>query len=191
MRWNGASIRATSNSTRWPTGCTRCRSGAEKKWGNGLNRVADAVVGGWELAGIWTLRSGFPVTITSSSCGDCNLGGERTQRADVVAGQAWKADNPVAGRWFNPAAFRPAATAFGTAGKGIVVGPSLSNWDFTFAKFFAATERVRFQFRGELFNAFNQVNLNFPNSSASAGGFGVVTSAQAGRSIQLGLKLYF
>lgn len=165
--------------------------GRGKKWGNGLNRVADAVVGGWELAGIWTLRSGFPVTITSSSCGDCNLGGERTQRADVVAGQNWKVDNPVAGRWFNPAAFRPAATAFGTAGKGIVVGPSLSNWDFTFAKFFAATERVRFQFRGELFNAFNQVNLNFPNSSASAGGFGVVTSAQAGRSIQLGLKLYF
>ena len=165
--------------------------GKGKKFGGSMNRIADGVAGGWEISGIWSVRSGFPITITSSACGECNIGGERTQRADVVAGQNWKLENPSASLWFNPAAFRPAATPFGTAGKGIVVGPQMQNWDFTFGKFFNVTERVRVQFRGELFNAFNQVNLNPPNSNASGGGFGVVTSALPGRSIQLGLKLYY
>ncbi|MFN7919725.1 MAG: carboxypeptidase regulatory-like domain-containing protein [Bryobacteraceae bacterium] len=164
--------------------------GRGRKWGAGWGRAVNGFVGGWEASGIWTVRSGFPITITSSACGDCNLG-DRTQRADVVAGQNWKLDNRSAASWFNPAAFRAAVTPFGTAGKGIVVGPALQNWDFTFAKFFPVTERMRIQFRGELFNAFNQVNLNFPNSNVSGGGFGVITSAQPGRSIQLGLKLYY
>jgi hypothetical protein len=143
--------------------------GRGKRLGSGWNRGTDAVFGGWEVSGIWTLRSGFPVTITSSACGTCNIGGQRTQRADVVGGQDWRIDEPSAGRWFNQAAFRPAQTPFGTAGKGVVVSPSLANWDFTFGKFFPISERIRLQFRGELFNAFNQVNYEFPNSNVSGG----------------------
>ena len=75
--------------------------GRGRKWGAGWNRAADGVLGGWEVSGIWTLRSGFPITITSISCGECNLG-DRTQRADVAAGQNWKLDNRSANLWFNP-----------------------------------------------------------------------------------------
>lgn len=53
------------------------------------------------------------------------------------------------------------------------------------------SERFRLQFRGEFFNAFNQVNLDPPNTNASSGTFGVITSALPGRSVQLGLKLYY
>jgi hypothetical protein len=116
---------------------------------------------------------------------------ERGQRADVVAGQAIALDNPTNFRWFNTAAFRPAATPYGTAGRGMVYGPGLRNWDFTVAKSFSIRERFRLQFRTEFFNAFNNVNYDAPAMNASAGTFGVITSALPGRSIQLGLKLYY
>ena len=50
-------------------------------------------------------------------------------------------------------------------------------------------ERFRLQLRGEAFNAFNQVTLGSPNTSASAANFGRVTSASSGREIQLAMKL--
>jgi hypothetical protein len=153
----------------------------------------NALLGGWEWSGIWTQRSGLTNTATSAECGpNCAMGsGERTQRADIVAGQPITVDNPTNFRWFNTAAFRPAATPFGTAGRGTIYGPGLANWDFTLGKSFQMTERMRLQFRAEFFNAFNQVNLDAPNANASSGTFGVITSALPGRSIQFGLKLYY
>jgi hypothetical protein len=167
--------------------------GRGRQMGSSWNSATDAVLGGWEVAGIFTWRSGLPVTVTSAECGpNCQMGsGERTQRADVVPGQSYSVDDPNNFRWFNTAAFRPAATPYGTAGRGILYGPNLANWDFTLGKSFIFNERWRLQFRAEFFNAFNQVNFDLPNANASSGTFGVITSALPGRSIQLGLKLYF
>ena len=50
-------------------------------------------------------------------------------------------------------------------------------------------EAVRLQLRGEFFNAFNQVTLGAPNTSASSATFGRITSASSGREIQLAMKL--
>ena len=65
-------------------------------------------------------------------------------------------------RWFNTdafAAFSPAPQAFGNAGVGIMRGPGYANFDFTIAKDFRINDGRRFQFRTEIFNAFNRVNL--------------------------------
>jgi len=57
---------------------------------------------------------------------------------------------------------------------------------------FRLNEAKQLQFRGEFFNIFNQVNLDRPNGNASGGsGFGRITSAPDGRSIQFGLKFYW
>lgn len=167
--------------------------GRGRQYGSNMNRAMDTLLGGWEATGIWTWRSGLTNTITSAECGtNCQLAGaERTQRADAVAGQSSKLDNPNNFRWFNTAAYRPALTPFGTAGRGTVYGPNLANWDLTLAKNFQFSERMRLQFRGEFFNLFNQVNLDTPNTNVSSGTFGVITSALPGRSIQFGLKLYY
>jgi hypothetical protein len=62
-------------------------------------------------------------------------------------------------------------------------------------KNFSVTERVNVQLRSEYFNVFNQVNFANPNTNASSGGFGKITSTHsfAGdpRIIQFGLKLQF
>ena len=73
------------------------------------------------------------------------------------------------------------------------MGPGLQNWDFTFGKFFAVTERVRIQFRGELFNAFNHVSWAPPGLNiANPNTFGAIgAQVQNPRNIQFGLKYNF
>jgi hypothetical protein len=168
--------------------------GRGRKWGSGWNRAMNGLAGGWELAGIFTWRSGLTLTAASAECGaNCQLGTQdRAQRADAVPGQQIKIDNPNNFRWFNTQAFSAATTPFGTAGRGTIYGPNLANWDFTLGKSLLLTERFRLQFRTEFFNAFNQVNYDTPGTNVSAGAsFGVITSALPGRSIQFGLKLYY
>jgi hypothetical protein len=56
-------------------------------------------------------------------------------------------------------------------------------------KDFMIREPMRVQFRAEMFNVFNQVNFNNPDTTVTDGTFGVITGAQDGRVIQFGLKL--
>jgi hypothetical protein len=97
-------------------------------------------------------------------------------------------------RWFNTdafAVFSPSPQAFGNAGVGIVRGPGYANFDFTFAKDFRVDDRRRFQFRTEVFNAFNRVNLGVPNIQLESSGFGQILNSGNARIVQSGLKFYF
>ena len=70
-------------------------------------------------------------------------------------------------------------------------GPGTANFDFTFAKNFHVDDRRSFQFRTELFNAFNHPNFGPPNIMRDSTGFGQILSAANARIIQFGLKFYF
>jgi hypothetical protein len=50
---------------------------------------------------------------------------------------------------------RPQRGKFGTVGRNAIVGPSFAQWDMSFFKTFAVTERYRMQFRAESFNFAN------------------------------------
>ena len=50
-------------------------------------------------------------------------------------------------------------------------------------------EGMRFQVRGELFNAFNQVNFDAPNTTVSSASFGRITGADPGRIGQVAVKV--
>ena len=71
-------------------------------------------------------------------------------------------------------------------------GPGTNNWDAVIAKDTHLTERTTLEIRGEFFNAFNhaQFILNY-SDYADPANFGYVRSANPGRIIQLGAKLYF
>ena len=165
--------------------------GKGKKMMTSAPPVVNAVLGNWQVDGIWTWRTGLPLTISSPACAACQMGGDRSIRADVVPGISPSVSNPSAAEWFNPNAFAPQTTPYGTVGRDTVWGPGLQQWDLGFAKQFHLTEQRYFQFRGELFNAFNQVNLNPPNSTVGSAGFGTITSALPGRNVQLGMKFYW
>jgi hypothetical protein len=153
--------------------------------------MVEALLGGWQTDGIWTWRSGLPVTIFSPACANCQMGGDREIRANVVPGISPNVNSPSALEWFNPAAFALQTTPYGTVGRDTVWGPGLRQWDLGFAKKFMFTERRYFQFRAELFNAFNNVNYEPPTNTVGSAGFGTITSARPGRNVQLGLKYYW
>ncbi|HLK62076.1 MAG TPA: TonB-dependent receptor [Bryobacteraceae bacterium] len=153
--------------------------------------AVNAVLGGWQVDGIWNWRTGLPLTIASPACAACAMGGDRTTRANVVPGISPSVSNPGPADWFNPAAFALQNTPYGTVGRDTIWGPHLQQWDLGFAKRFLLSERRYFQFRGELFNTFNQVNFKPPASTVGSAGFGTITAANPGRNVQLGLKFYW
>jgi outer membrane receptor protein involved in Fe transport len=91
---------------------------------------------------------------------------------------------------------RPGVGSFGNVGLNSFYGPRFFNMDAALSKRLRITERVNAQFRAELFNAFNDVNLGQPNASVDAKTAGQITSLATGnlaqmRRWQLGLRFDF
>ncbi len=181
--------------------------------------AGNLLFGGWQTNGIITLRTGFPFTVVQGAITNtANV----TIRPDRIANGSLA--NPTVNQWFDPNAFRlvscqntalPELCRYGNSGAGILEGPGFKNVDFSLFKNFAITERVKLQFRTELFNLFNTPQFFRPNNGlTTAGGFlptrtaggGIDYPSQANivrgpgaiaglvspmRQIQFGLKLLF
>jgi Carboxypeptidase regulatory-like domain/TonB-dependent Receptor Plug Domain len=165
--------------------------GRGRKLLSSLSTPANRLLGDWHVDGIWTWRTGLPLTISSPACAACQMGGDRSIRGNVVPGVSPSVTNPGPAAWFNPNAFALQTTPYGTVGRDTVWGPGLQQWDLGVAKRFTLTEQRYFQFRGELFNTFNQVNFAPPLSTVGSPGFSTITAARSGRNVQLGLKFYW
>lgn len=105
-------------------------------------------------------------------------------------------DERTQSRWFNTAAFGPAPEdRRGNASPGSIIGPGRHVWDISLRKQFSITEQVKLQFRGDMLNAWNQVNLSLNNggliTNQAANNYGTITNAAPGRQVQLGLRLTF
>ncbi|HYM76046.1 MAG TPA: TonB-dependent receptor [Candidatus Dormibacteraeota bacterium] len=175
--------------------------GRGKHFANG-SKVADLLVGGWQLGVIATFQKGFPFSVTAPDQGGAFQPGFIPLRADIT-GQPKLVKNIT--QWFNTSAFSQGAWGtFGNSGRNNLTQPGINNWDMNLAKTFQFTERVGFQLRLETFNTFNHtqygVDPNQPNVSAgsssvnadiTAANFGQVTSARPARVVQLGGKITF
>jgi hypothetical protein len=103
--------------------------------------------------------------------------------------------------WFNPAAFsNTVAGTFGNCGRNTLRGPWLGNEDISIVKYFRIMETRTLEFRTEMFNAPNHVELNaggqlsWGNGSnpAPSANFGRLTSTiNPMRQIQFALKFTF
>jgi hypothetical protein len=103
-------------------------------------------------------------------------------------------ENPTADQWFDASCFAvPAPGTFGNAGRNILVGPGLTNVDFSVFKSFRMVSDHQLQFRMEVFNLFNHVNLGQPNATIDAPlTVGRISgTATDSRQIQLALKYTF
>ena len=161
-----------------------------RRWG----WVGSQVLGGWQLNGITTARSGSAQNVLSGT--DTNVDGVATDRPNVVGDPNLGGDRSRADQiamFFNTAAFAkvPANTPYGNAGRNVLIGPNAVNWNIAAMKEFRIVEGKKLQFRTDFFNVFNQVNLGNPNTTLTNGNFGKVTAAAAPRMLQFGLKLYF
>ena len=121
--------------------------------------------------------TGLPFTVHATT--DTSGTGENTDRGDQIG-------NPSAGvshslvshyyvQWVNPAAFQdPPPGSFGTMRRNQLTGPGFASVDLSVFKNIPVTERLKAQFRVEMFNIFNRLNLA-PPSGYLFGGFGQST----------------
>jgi Carboxypeptidase regulatory-like domain len=181
--------------------------GRGKEFGSGMNRAADAIVGGWAINGILTLRTGVPITMSGICHGVWNR-----CLPDYVQGYTGNGNSaPPGGRtpneYFNTADYTEAynnqalgiATG-GDVGLQSITGAPTETLDFSIFKNFRLTERFNVQFRGEAINMTNFAVLSQPDVSlgdskayGGNGNFGVITSSVAGteRHLQFSLRLVF
>jgi hypothetical protein len=157
-------------------------------------RFVRAVAGGWSISAISTMRSGTPLTITSGV--DTNLDGNTGDRANLIGDPYLDPNRPrseVVSQWFNTKAFGTVVSGHdGTAGRNILDGPGMKNVDMGIFRDFHPREKIRLTLRGEMTNAFNLVNLSNPGTGLnSSSNFGKVTTANAMRQVQLGLRMTF
>jgi hypothetical protein len=177
--------------------------GRGKRFGSGMNRAEDEVAGGWEVSGITTAQSGFPMSIGAGGNTASVFGGG--QHADLT-GQPFKSGNcggtngvpviPVGSKYcfFNPAAFEaPDAFTFGNAPRYFsnLRAPKYVDEDLTIAKWFNLKERLRLQLAVQMFNAFNHPNFGIPNASVGSPNMGLASSTQGAREMQGVLKLTY
>ncbi len=163
--------------------------GAGRRWLQ--TGPAAQMLGGWQLSALGTLFTGPPYgVVTQNNTCECSPSGG--QRADILRNPDLPSVRRTAERWFDTEAFgQPGRFLFGTAARSVGRAPGTRNFDIGVMKNFSAGERFRIQFRGEMFNAFNYVNLGIPGTALGSPNFGAITSASDARVIQLGLKLYF
>jgi hypothetical protein len=163
--------------------------GQGEKFASDAGPAKNALVGGWQVNGIYTWQHGFPITVTAQDLGGV-LDTFGTNRANLVGDP--KTSDPSIEKWFNTAAFeQPALGQFGTVGRNTLRGPSTNNWDLALFKNFDLPKDLKLQFRLESFNAFNHPQFNDPDTNVSSPRFGVIGSAKPGRINQLGLKFIF
>lgn len=153
-----------------------------------------AVSKDWHLSTVYQVQTGFPFTI--SVFGDTANAGtaRRESHSRQCAGQPlFPSRTRTSENWFNTAAFAaPPAHTFGDAGRNSIYGPGTQTLDLALVRDFSLTERARFQFREEFFNALNHTNLGTPDGFVNTPQFGTITEATTpGREIQLSAKLSF
>jgi hypothetical protein len=162
--------------------------GRKDRW-LGDNAVARAVLGGWQLGGIFVTQTGLAFTpgVTRTVADGLSL------RPNLLRDPNLSDSQRSVDRWFDPTAFAaPAVGAIGTAGRNILRGPGLTNLDLLVSRSFRLTETKRLDFRAEFFNALNKTHLGLPNATIDQPTAGRITSVQAPpRQIQFGLKFVF
>jgi hypothetical protein len=177
--------------------------GRGKQFGASMNRIEDAVLGGWELNGFYTFQSGQPLSVTCPTATTADFGCV----ADVVGGQGLYTGPHNYRQWLNPNAFTlpPLAATVGQTdyrplGGEVqqVRGPHFANLDSSVVKDFNVRESMYVQFRAEAFNTTNTPPFAQPGQlDFQTANFSSISATRnsnennGARTLQLALKLFY
>jgi len=178
--------------------------GKDQRFGSNFSGVRNQIVGNWQITGIISAQTGnwFTPTDDIMNTSNTDCGGEvfNCSRPNVIANPNGKPCLP--GTIFNTCAFvsNTEEGTFGDAGRNIIRGPGLHNWDLSFIKQFPVREQMHFEFRAEFFNIWNHPNKTFTDVTTTdenfstelgAAQFGLPTASMPPRLVQFALKFYF
>lgn len=140
-----------------------------------LGRSLPRLTKGWQLNAFLAFNSGTPLTVYA--LGDISGTANFKDRADLIGDPFANVVQParVNGRWvngyrwYNAEAFANPKSGFGNTRRGQFRGPGYGSVDFSVFKTTPITERISAQFRVEVFNLFNRLNLAGPCASIGCG----------------------
>jgi len=173
--------------------------GVGKKWAN-TARVSRAILGGWQLNGVFSAWNGAPLTLGQSGGGSLNTPGTSQDPDQIAPVKMTKGQGPGQ-YWFDPSSFVPVLdnNRLGTVGRGLswLRGPGLVQMDASLFRHFKLTERFSLEMRLETQNLTNSPHFYNPNVTCRdvlgqcGGTFGEISSGYGERYVQLGAKIKF
>ena len=187
--------------------------GRNRKYLRGTKGIAGALLSGWQVSGIAKFNTGDPLSLFSGR-GTINRDGlSGSNTVDVVGGLTTAQigaltgirktsggvifidPNLAPGSTSNASQvifLNPRAGTVGALGLSTVFGPHYFNFDFSTLKRTRISETMNLEFRAEIFNAFNTVNFDNPDTNINSTGFGrIISIVGKPRLIQFGLRLNF
>ena len=176
--------------------------GSGRKYLSDANPVVDAILGGWQIAGINTVTPGEMVTLTylplaaqQVSGIQQDFRGANNYRPNVSGDPLVPEGERTISNWLSRTTVTvptDLSQPFGNAPRNSVRGPLLWTVDLVASKRFQMPWRNGgLEFRAEAFNLLNRVNYRAPNGNRSAVAYGTITSTYDPRIVQFGLKLSF
>lgn len=157
--------------------------------------VADALFGGWQVAGIHTFSTGIPIQVLGGTAYHAfGAGSQRPNSTGVSAAKSGHAQDRLSA-WFDTRQFtNPDPFTLGNLGRTLpdVRTDGLNQWDFSAAKAFAFRERYRFEYRASFRNFLNTPDFAHPERLFTSPDFGKVTAtAIPSRQVQMELRFKF
>jgi hypothetical protein len=168
--------------------------GRGQHFGTGWNRLVDAVLGGYQVSGIFTAHTGNPLAFSATNVANIFNPGERPNWNGQNARLSGKIENRLQ-KYFDTADFsQPATYTFGNMSgtSGYLRTPGYRNLDVTLKKSFDLYRESKLELHAEGFNAFNTPQFGAPNTSVTSSSFGIISSQMnSPRQIQLAAKFLF
>lgn len=171
--------------------------GRERKYLADASPFVSALISGWQFAGSVRYAAGLPLSITTgnnlSPLGYGIKYANRVEGVDVYRDKR-KGFDPATDRYLNPEAFAvPAPFELGNTGGPLdyVRGFAQKSEAVSFSKQMSLGGTKRLLIGLDIVNPFNFVRWNDPNTNIASAQFGMVTSTQPARTMQLNASLSF
>jgi hypothetical protein len=149
--------------------------------------LARNVLGNWQVSGIYVLQSGKPTDVSDKS--DVAGLGTTTQRPQITCNPNLPGGQRAPSEYFNTDCYTaPALGTVAATSARSIIGPGVSNFNFSLLKKVNITERKSLELQGDLYNALNHTQFTTVGNTFGTSTFGVVTAAAASRETQLGIK---
>jgi hypothetical protein len=170
--------------------------GKGRQFGTDIPTALNYIIGGWQWNNIVTLSTGTPLDLTINGASPANRP-DVTGPVKVTIGTTGCAKGVaecgnIIGNFSTPPNTRP-----GTLGRNSLYGPGYHTWDTGMNKEFSVRERLKLEFRADVFNLFNTPqfqNASF-NATVNGGSNGTTNPAatrfSSERQLQLAVRITF